>query len=156
MAIKRITCDVLPTALIEFRIVDGCITDRRSTRPNSNTRKVIRGSLSYNCSLCGLESDWSKDAPQHARLEIAHTIAAEIGGTWNAWNLTGQCFTCNRDAYFAGMQDLRAYVIVEYTIERFLPAKLVLSRNDVRDSPALSGLASEDDRRKARKERLGW
>jgi hypothetical protein len=89
-------------------------------------------------------------------LEIAHTIAAEIGGTWNAWNLTGQCSTCNWAAYVTGHNDLRAYVIVSLTIERFLPAKVVLSREDVRNYPPLANLANADERNAARIARIGW
>jgi hypothetical protein len=128
---------------------------------NSKTRKIIHASLGYICGTCGLESDWSERADIHCRLEIGHIVARHISNDNTAPNLIAQCNTCNQDAKDAGVFILTNDVIARCRITRFMSGPLSLEQakefGHPRERAPLSGMASENDRREARRMRgLVW
>lgn len=129
---------------------------RSAEKPNSAARRRIRASLATVCSLCLCPLDWSADAETHARGNIAHTVASEIGGTYVASNITGQCWTCNTDAKVQGRDDLSRDVDPSCILTRYLPQRLADARPDVRDVAPLVDGPTKADRRARRAARIGW
>jgi hypothetical protein len=136
---------------------------RSNGKPNSTRRVAIRESLSDTCGTCDLEMDWSALVDEKAAHKgtFGHVVAEEVGGTWEAGNIFGQCWGCNWSAKCAGITDLSAYVRPGSIPAKYLPTKSVTT--DRRDLPAKRfdrlGDALVTDKRARRAARIargGW